>query len=169
MDIYQAMQARYSVRAYQDREVEQEKLDRVLDAGRIAPSARNAQAWKFVVARDGQLRENMAKAAEQPLLAKAPVVIAAVATDPERIMRCGIRSAPIDLAIAIDHMTLAATAEGLGTCWIGSFDQDACCNLLDVPPAAQIIELLVLGYPADEPKAKPRKDLSEVVCYETFS
>jgi len=169
MDVYEAMEKRYSVREYADRPVEKDKLERILNAARIAPSARNAQDWKFVVVTDGELRKTMAAAAEQPLLAKAPVVIAGVSTNPERQMRCKVCSGPVDLAIAIDHMTLAAVAEGLGTCWIGSFDQDACCELLDVPPTAQIIELLVLGYPADSPKPKSRKSMDEVVCYERFS
>ena len=169
MELYEAMEKRYSVREYQDRPVEPDKLRRVLDAGRIAPSARNAQEWKFLVVQDADLRRRMARRAEQPLLAKAPVVVAVVSTDPERVMRCGVPAGPVDCAIAIDHMTLAAVAEGLGTCWIGSFDQDACCELTDVPPSAQIVELMVLGYPADSPGPKSRKSLDEVVCYERFS
>jgi nitroreductase len=78
----------------------------------------------------------------------------------------------VDCAIAIDHMTLAAVAEGLGTCWIGHFDQDACRKVLGVPASAVIIELLPLGYPApgaEAPKTKPRKPMNQVVCYERFS
>ena len=169
MDVYEAIEKRYSVREYEDRPVEKDKLERILNAARMAPSARNAQDWKFVVVTDAELRKTMAEAARQQLLAKAPVVIAGVSTEPEREMRCKVRSGPVDLAIAIDHMALAAIAEGLGACWIGSFDQDACCSLMDVPPTAQIIELLVLGYPADSPKKKSRKSMDQVVCYEKFS
>ena len=169
MDVYEAMEKRYSVRSYQDREVEQEALERVLNAGRIAPSATNAQDWKFVVAQSGELIAALAKAADQPFLAEAPVIVAAVATNPDRLMHCGVASGPVDCAIALDHMTLAAVAEGLGTCWIGHFDQDACCELLGVPPTGRIIELLTLGYPADSPKQKSRKPLGEVVSYDTFA
>jgi len=169
MDIYEAIEKRYSVRSYQDRQIEQDKLDRVLNAGRMAPSARNAQNWKFIVVRDRDLREAIAKAAEQPFLAEAPVILAVVSTDPERRMKCGVPSGPVDCAIAIDHMTLSAVAEGLGTCWIGHFDQDACCKLLDVPSTGEIIELLTMGYPVSKPKAKSRKPVSEVVCYEKFA
>ena len=168
MDVYEAMEKRYSVRSYEDRPVEKDKLERVLNAGRIAPSASNKQDWKFVVVRDAELRKALADGADQQLLAKAPVVIAVVSTNPARVMRCGVRPAPVDCAIAIDHMTLAAVAEGLGTCWIGSLNQDTCCQLLDVPPTGQIIELLVLGYPADKPKAKTRKGIEEVICYGKF-
>jgi len=169
MEVYEAMEKRYSVRDYTDQPVEKEKLERVLNAARIAPSAGNRQDWKFVVVTDTELRKEMAAAADQKLLAKAPVVIAGVATNPERQMRCKVLSGTVDLAIAIDHIALAATAEGLGTCWIGSFDQDACCNLMEIPAGAKIIELLVLGYPADAPKEKSRKTMDEVICYERFS
>ena len=169
MDLYEAMKNRYSVRSYQDREVEQEVLERVLNAGRIAPSATNAQDWKFVVARNPELLSALTEAADQPFLGTAPIVIAAVSTNPDRRMHCGVASGPVDCAIAIDHMTLAAVAEGLGTCWIGHFDQDACCQLLGVPPTAKIIELLALGYPADSPKQKSRKALDEVVAYDAFA
>jgi len=168
MDVHEAVAARYSVRSYEDRQVEEDKLRRVLDAGRLAPSARNDQQWKFIVVRDAEMRQALGEAADQEWVAKAPVILAVVATDPERLMHCGIPSGIVDCAIAIDHMTLAAVAEGLGTCWVGHFDQDACCGLLDVPPAAKIIELLTLGYPADKPKAKSRKAFDEVVCFEKF-
>ena len=169
MDIYEAIENRYSVRSYQDRQIEQAKLERVLDAGRMAPSARNAQDWKFIIVQERDLRESIAKAAEQPFLARAPVILAVVATDPERRMECGVLSGPVDCAMAIDHMTLAAVSEGLGTCWIGHFNQDACCKLLDVPPTAVIIELLAMGYPGDKPALKSRKPINDVACYEKFA
>jgi nitroreductase len=169
MDLYEAIRNRRSIRAYQHRPVEEDKLSRVLEAGRLSPSARNTQARKFVVVRDEELRKALAEAAEQAFIAHAPVVVAVVSLEPDRMMHCGVPSGPVDCAIAIDHMTLAATAEGLGTCWIGHFDQDACCEILDVPPGAKIIELMVLGYPAEEPKARPRKKPEEVYCYEKFS
>jgi len=168
MELYEAINKRRSVRAYQDRPVEQDKLDRVLNAGRLAPSARNTQAWKFVVVRSAEKRSAIAEAAEQPFLARAPVIVAVVSTQPERVMHCGIPAGPVDCAIAIDHMALAAVAEGLGTCWIGHFDQDACCRVLGVPPTAEIIELMPLGYEADSGRGKSRKPLDEVVCYESF-
>jgi len=168
MDLHEVLENRYSVRKYEDRPVEDDRLRRVLNAGRMAPSGRNLQQWKFVVVRDAERRQALAEAAEQPWIAHAPVIVAVVSTEPERMMFCKIPAGPVDCAIAIDHMTLAAVAEGLGTCWLGHFDQDACCNLLDVPPSAKIIEMLALGYPADTPPPKKRKALDEVVCWETY-
>ena len=170
MDVYEAIAKRYSVRSYQDKPIEEDKLARVLDAGRSAPSARNRQEWRFVVARDAGVRSQLAKAAGQAFIGEAPIVIAMVGLTPDAVMRCKIPTDPVDCAIAIDHMTLAAVAEGLGTCWIGSFDQDACRKVLGVPDSARIIELLPMGYPAGPPKTdKPRKPAEEVICYDRFS
>ena len=168
MDVYEAIQKRYSARSYQGRSIEQELLERILDAGRLAPSANNRQDWKFIVAREPKQISALAGAADQPFLMSAPVILAVVSTDPTRKMSCDVEAGPVDCAIAIDHMTLAAASEGVGTCWIGHFDQEACCKLLSVPATAKIIQLLVMGYPADSPKSKSRKKLSEVVCYEKF-
>ena len=168
MDLYEAIRQRYSVRSYQDRPIEDDKLERVLDAGRLSPSARNRQERKFVVVRDAARRGRLAEAADQAWMAHAPVIIAIVGTTPDAVMHCGIPADPVDCAIAIDHMTLAAVAEDLGTCWIGHFDQEACCEILSVPSGAKIIELMTLGYPAGSPGTKSRRDLDEVVCHETF-
>jgi len=84
-------------------------------------------------------------------------------------MLCEVPGDSVDCAIEIDYMTLAAVAEGLGTCWIVSFEQDGCRQLLGVPATAKIIDLLIVGYPAGEPSQKKRKALAEVVCHEKFS
>ncbi|MBI5722670.1 MAG: nitroreductase family protein [Planctomycetes bacterium] len=169
MDVYEAIAKRFSVRTFQDKPVEPDKLERILTAGRDAPSGRNRQMWKFVVVRDARMRQELSKAAEQPFLAKAPVIIAVVGTTPDAIMHCGIPADPVDCAIAIDHMVLAATAEGLGACWIGHFKQDACRELLGIPQSVKIVEMFVLGYPAEGPRPKSRKPLDQVVCHEKYS
>jgi nitroreductase len=176
MDVYEAITKRCSVRSYQERPVEQDKLLRVLEAGRLSPSARNAQNRKFVVTKDPATRQALEKACGQAFVGQAPVVIAVVTTEPKRIMYCGVPAGPVDCAIAIDHMTLAAVAEGLGTCWVGHFEQDACRKVLDVPDDAQIIEMLTLGYPAADVKlptakarAQSRKPLTELVCWESYT
>lgn len=101
MEIIEAIRSRRSIRKYQERAIEPERLMRVLDAGRIAPSAKNLQDWKFIVVRDGEKRRRLAEAAMgQAQVAAAPVVIAACATKPDNIMPCGQLCYPIDLAIA---------------------------------------------------------------------
>jgi len=117
MDVMEAIRRRRSVRSYRKDPVPDEKLKKILEAARLAPSARNSQNWKFVVVRDAARRKELAKAAaDQYFVGEAPVVIAAVALQPEYVMRCEVPAYAVDLAIAVDHMTLVAVEEGLGTC-----------------------------------------------------
>jgi nitroreductase len=167
MEIMEAIRSRRSIRNYQDRPIEQEKLIRVLEAGRQAPSARNLQDWKFIVVKDKEKRQKLSEAAKgQAFVAQAPVVIAACGTETEYIMTCGQYCYPIDVAIAIDHMSLMATAEGLGTCWIGAFYEDKVKDILGIPEKIRVVVMLTLGYPAESPVARPRKKLEEIVAYE---
>lgn len=170
MDVYDSIRIRKSVRSYLDRPVEKEKLDRVLNAARLAPSASNRQEWRFVVVSDPEKRRRLAEeAAGQRFIAEAPIVIAACAETDGKIMRCGQACYPIDVAIAIDHLTLAAVAEGLGTCWIGSFDPDTVRQILGIPEEIVVVELLPLGYPKDpESIAKSRLPVETVVRYEKW-
>ncbi len=169
MDVHEAIRKRYSVRAYQDRAVEDDKLRRVLEAARLAPSGGNRQPWKFVVVRDAQTRRKLAAACnDQTFVGQAPVVIVGVGVMPDRIMGCDVPGDPVDVAIALEHIALAATAEGLGTCWIGAFKQDEVRQVVGVPDSAKVVEVMPLGYPADEPRAKKRKPLDEIVSYEKF-
>lgn len=169
MEVKEAIQTRRSVRAYQDKEIPEEKIKKVLEAAQSAPSANNRQPWKFIVVKDPQSREKLARAAaNQSFVGEAPVIIVAVALQPEYVMRCGVPSYPVDLAIAVDHMTLLAVDEGLGTCWIGAFYQDEVRKILNIPEKYKVVALLPLGFPADKPGSKFRKPLEEMVCYESF-
>ena len=170
MELYEAIKSRYSVRAYQDRPVEQDQLDRILEAARLAPSGSNRQPWKFIVVRDAATRQRLVPACrDQAFVGQAPVVIAGVGLMADRVMSCGVPGDPVDLAIAMEHVALAATAEGLGTCWVGAFSQDQVCQILGVPVGCKVIELMALGYPAASPGPKVRKPLAEIVCYEKFA
>lgn len=170
MNVHQAIKERRSVRLYKDMPVPQDVLNRILEAARLAPSGNNQQSRKFVVVTDRNIREKLSHAANnQSFVAEAPVVIAAVGLNPHKIMSCGIPGDPVDVAIAVDHMTLAAVEEGLGTCWIGAFSQEKVCGLLNIPKPYKVIELLTLGYPADTARQKNRKSMEEIVCYQQFS
>lgn len=168
MDLMEAVRGRRSVRGFLDRPVEEEKLRAVLEAGRLAPSARNLQDWRFIVVRDRDMRLRLAEAArKQAFVAEAPVVIAACGTS-DLVMTCGQPAYAIDTAIAVDHMTLAAFSLGLGTCWIGAFYEDQVKEILGVPDSVRMVALLPLGYPAESPRPTPRKSLDEVVAYERW-
>lgn len=170
MAILEVIRNRYSVRAYQPKPVEEQKLHNVLEAARLAPSARNVQEWRFVVVRDAATRARLATAANnQHFVGTAPVVIACCGTNTDYVMRGGQTAYPIDLAIAIDHMTLQAVAEGLGTCWIGSFYEDQVRDILGIPADARVVELLTLGYPADTPSTKSRLPADQIIAWERWT
>jgi nitroreductase len=166
MDLMQAVRARRSIRNFLDKSVEEEKLLAVLEAGRLAPSAKNMQDWRFIVVRDSATRQQLAEAArDQRFVGQAPVVIAACGTS-DLIMTCGQPAYAIDVAIALDHMTLAAASLDLGTCWIGAFYEDKVKAILGVPQEIRVVALLPLGYPAEEPGPRPRKSLDQVITWE---
>ena len=169
MELYEAIRTRYSVQAYQAKSVEDDKLARVLEAARLAPSGSNRQPWKFVVVRDAETRAKLAVACNnQKFVGQAPVVIVGVGLMPDRSMSCDVPGDPVDVAIALEHIALAATAEGLGTCWIGAFKQDQVRQAVGVPETAKVIEVMPLGYPADAIRPKDRKPLEEIVSHEKF-
>ena len=169
MELKDVILQRKSIRGYEDKQVPEDKLNAVLEAARMAPSGANRQPWKFVVVRDTERRKHLSAASGgQGHVAEAPIVIAAVGTMPENMMACDVPGYPVDLSIAVDHMTLAAVDEGLGTCWIGAFNQDKARDTLGVPKNCKIVALLTLGFPRDQGRPKDRKTLGEIVCYDTY-
>jgi len=151
------------------REVSDEKIRSVIEAGLAAPSAKNKQPWRFIVVRDADARKALAKAAKnQHFIAQAPVVLAACAVDTDYVMTCGQPAYVIDVAVAVDHITLAAVVEGLGTCWIGAFHEDRAKEILGVPAEARVVALLPLGYPAESPEPTSRASYEERVAQERW-
>jgi nitroreductase len=169
MDVYGAIKKRRSIRTYKDRKVPGNVLNRVLDAARRAPSARNRQEWRFIAVRDPEVRKKLTVAAHsQAFVAQAPVTLVFCANEGTDVMSCGQPTSSIDLSIAMSYATLAATAEGLGTCWLGSFDEGAVKEVLGIPAKARVVAVSPLGYAAEKPAARPRKKFSEVVSFEKW-
>jgi len=170
MDVFQVIKTRRSVRAYSDAPVPEDSLKKILEAARLAPSAHNSQEYKFIVVRDKEKRKAIAKAAsEQKFVAEAPIIIVGVSLNPEYLLGSEVPAYALDIAIALDHMTLAAVEEGLGTCWIGVLSQKQIKKILNIPDNYKVAALLTLGVPYDEPTKKSRKNIEELVCYETFT
>lgn len=166
MELMEAIRTRRSIRRFSEKPVEEEKILAVLESGRLAPSAKNMQDWRFIVIRDQATRQKLAVAAkDQQFVAQAPVVIAACGTS-NYIMTCGQPTYAIDVTIALDHMTLAAASLGLGTCWIGAFYEDQAKEILKVPDAVRIVALMPLGYPAEDPLPRPRKEIGDITAWE---
>jgi nitroreductase len=170
MDLMEAIKKRYSCRAYADKPVEADKLAFVLEAARLAPSARNVQDWRFVVVTDPDTRRQLqAAAADQEFVGQAPVVIVACSVSSRIMNMCAQPYASINTAIALEHIALAATAQGLATCWIGSFDPHAVRQILHIPSHIAVVELMTLGYPADKGASPKRMKAEEIACKEKWT
>jgi nitroreductase len=164
MEFYEVIESRRSVRAYASEPVEDEKLDRVLNAARLAPSAANRQPVRFYAIRDTELRSRLLEAYSQQWFVDAPVIICACARPADAWQRGdGKNYADVDVTIAMDHLILAATAEGLGTCWIGAFKADKLREVLDLPEGLEPVAMTPLGYPAAKPSPTSRKDIDGLV------
>jgi nitroreductase len=168
MTILEAIRNRYSCRAYQEKPIEQEKLNSIFEAARLAPSAMNAQDWRFVVVTDKDIRQQVAGHTNRPEVFQKAGAIIAACSNSDHVMRCGQAIGPIDVAIALEHIALQATELGLATCWIGSFDTDKVRDILSVPADVAIIELMAIGYPADSKREPRREPVEKIVCYDKW-
>ncbi len=171
MDLLTIIKKRRSIRKYKPTPIPPAVLNRILEAGRLAPSAKNVQPWRFIIVRDDKTKRNLAKACNcQWFIAQAPIVICGVALAQSAYARMGgyMSSFSVDLAIALEHIILAATNEGLGTCWIGAFTEKKVKDILGVPEGARVVALTPIGYPAERAAATSRKRLTKIVSYEKF-
>ena len=179
MELYQAVRERCSMRAFTAQPVEPEKLQRVLDAARLAPSWANIQATRWIVIRDVAMRERLAQAVSagnpsRKAILQAPIVLALCYRKGLSGFHQGTASTPLgdwgmfDAGLAAANLTLAATAEGLGTVHVGALNLEAASEALGVPEDAQFVELIPLGYPARERKSPPRLTLGEIVSHESY-
>lgn len=142
-----------------------------MEAARLAPSGKNLQPWKFIVIREEEMKRSLAKASRgQLFMAGAPVILAACGCPDRSYPKQGnyMKSWPIDVTIALQHLMLQAEDEGLGTCWIGAFEETDVKRLLCVPEDWRVLALTPLGYPDQVPDGRGRRPLSEIVSYEKF-
>lgn len=168
MDVLSAIKGRRSIRKYSNKSVEEEKLLKVLEAARLSPSARNRQEWKFIVVRDDKTREELTEAIGQPFVGEAPIILVCCGTESEGVMRGGQPRYTVDLSIATAYMILEAYEQGLGTCWLGSYDEGKVKEVLDIPDGVRVVSITPLGYPDESPSPRPRKELDEIVSYDRF-
>ncbi len=176
MDVLEAIRNRRSDRRYSATAIPGAAMDRLCRSLRYAPSACNYQPWKFIFVADEGVRRAVASAAkDQMWMAEAPLIVVGCGFLYQAYKQMGGsgNSVDVDLAIAIDHLTLAATAEGLGTCWIGAFDEDQVKKLLRVPADVKVVAMTPVGFPAKEGMICPvsesrRKDQAEIFSIDYF-
>jgi len=173
MDFYELVKARRSVRSYKPNPVGEDILKRVLEAARLAPSWKNLQCWRFIIVSSGEGKAGILAAIPDTNPAKK-----AISTAPVTIVLCADPRASgimgdryyylVDAGIAMEHLILAACAEGLGTCWVGVFDEDIVKSNLEIPSEWRVVGLTPLGYPVQAPEPRPRKAMDEVVFHEKW-
>lgn len=164
MEFLELVKRRYSCRNYQSKPVEQEKLDYIMECVRLAPSAVNRQPWRFRIVSSEEGRKNLCQCYGREWFTTAPVIIiASILHDEEWVRSDGKHHGDIDIAIAVEHLCLAAAEQGVGTCWVCNFDAKLCKSLFALSDNEEAAVLIPLGYPADELREKNRKPISEII------
>ncbi|MCS7132561.1 MAG: nitroreductase family protein [Aigarchaeota archaeon] len=160
-ELVEIIYRRRSIRRYEKRPVPDDVLNAVLEAGRLAPSASNLQPWHFIVVREPEIKRKLIFSTWNRFIDEAPIVI----------VGCGEADkkwAAIDVAIALENMVIAAEALGLGSCWIGHFREEEVKKALRIPGHLRVVAMITLGYPAERPRAPPKKKLEEILHYDGF-
>jgi nitroreductase len=180
MEFAEVIKSRTSIRSYSERQVEDEKITYIFDCARLAPSWANKQCWRFIVVRD---KEDITAISKTSLINRwlktAPVIIIVCGDPAESGSRNDIKYYTVDVSIAMEHLVLAATDVGLGTCWIGAFDEQKIKELLEIPKRIRVVALTPLGYPASKKgfietivkfitRGRKRKSLDEIIHYERW-
>jgi nitroreductase len=173
MDVFEAIRGRRSIRAFRSDEVSDEVVERLVDAARWAPSAGNIQPWEFIVVRKPETRRALAEAAlGQSFLEEAPVVIVVCADELRSSQGYGVRGRSLyciqDTAAAVQNVHLAAYSLGLGTCWVGAFDEEEARRILRVPEGMRPVAMIPVGYPAEAPRHRSRRPMSQFLHHEFF-
>ena len=170
MEFTELIRNRYSVRAYKPKPVEEEKLNIILEAARLAPTATNNQPFQLIVIHTKGREEELSKIYRKDWFVQAPIILCAVGVPSRGWVRSldKRRYLDVDVAIVMDHVILEATNQGLGTCWIAAFNAQAARELLHLPDEVEPLIFTPLGYAADQPKEKVRKNIQELVRYERW-
>jgi len=160
-ELLEVIYRRRSVRKYEKKPIPEEILKAILEAGRLAPTAKNLQPWHFIVVRDPEIKRKLVFTDWNNFIEEASVVI----------VGCGEMDkkwAVVDVAIALQNMVIAAEALGLGSCWIGAFEEEEVKRALGVPDHLKVVAMITIGYPAERPEPPPKKKLEEIVHFEKF-
>ena len=164
MDVFKAILERRSIRKYvKDKKIPEETLQKLLEAARLAPSGRNKQEWSLVIVEDLEIKQELVPACNnQTFVGNASIVIAGVVNP-------SWKWCDVDLTIAFEHIVLEAVELGLGTCWIGAFEENKVKKVLNIPGKLRVTILLTVGFPAEKPKPRPKKPLEQLIHINKYS
>lgn len=167
MTIKELSKQRYSVRSYTDEPVNKEQMDYIMECARLAPSAVNLQPWHFYIVTKPEDRAKVCECYKRDWIQTAPMLIlCTIVHDQAWVRRYDQKEhGNIDIAIAVEHICLAATEQGLGTCWVCNFDADKCHELFNLPENEEVAVVVPIGHPADESKEKTRKPADEIITW----
>ena len=169
LSVLDVIKARGSIRSYKDKPIPKQALLDILEAARMAQSADNRQPWEFIVVTDPAIRKKLVQAAgNQSFVGEAAAVLVCLANPEESASVGPFGGFLIDLAIAIENMVLTAWDLGIGSCWIGAYDEEKVKELFDVPRYLRVMSLLTMGYPDERSGGKRRKALDEIVHYQKY-
>jgi nitroreductase len=162
MSVFDAIKDRRSIRTYKDEDIPKDRLDKLMEAARLAPSAGNRQIWKFIVVENEQIKKQLVTACNnQAFVGTASLVIAGIGDSDQKWHQ-------VDLAIALEHIVLEAVELGLGSCWIGAFNEEEVKRILKIPQDKKVVALLTVGIPDESPAARPRKAQEEIVAFNEY-
>ena len=172
MELEEAIKGRRSIRAFKPQDMPEETVEKLIDAARHAPSAGNTQPWEFVIARKQDVKKKLAQAAHQAFVEEAPVVIVVCANENRSSMGYGIRGETLyciqDTAAATQNILLTAYSLGLGTCWVGAFNENEAKKALKTPKGIRPVAMIPVGYPNRTPSQRGRRPLNQIVHHEEF-
>ncbi|NYT11243.1 MAG: nitroreductase [Methanomassiliicoccales archaeon] len=162
MNVLNAIKKRRSIRKYTKKPILEKDLRELLEVARLAPSGSNRQPWEIILVRDETRKKELVPLCkDQKFIADCSVLLVGVDNPEQKWQR-------VDLAIAFDHIALAAVEKGLGTCWIGAFDREAVARYLKVPEGKVVTACLTLGYPAEDPEPRHRKEMEDLFHWEEY-
>jgi nitroreductase len=164
MSLVDVVLSRRSIRSYEEREIPEDVLDKILEAGRRAPSADNRQPWRFIVLTDYEVKEELSKGSWNSFVKDSPVTIVGCADTSGLAKKWSV----VDTSIALQNMVIAAWSMGVGSCWVGDFEEEKVKQLLSIPDRWKVVALVSFGYPAEQPQPRRKKPIEEIVSFDKF-
>lgn len=164
MSLIDVILSRRSIRRYEQKEIPKDVIDKILESGRQAPSAANKQPWRFIVLTDAEIKKELSKGLFNRFIKDAPITIVGCAHRDLIAWKWSI----VGTTIAMQNMVIAAWSMGVGSCWVGDFNEEKVKKLLKIPESWSVVALVSFGYPAEKPEPRKGKSIEEIVSFNKF-